>query len=124
MWIFHGVTALDKLKKAFCSAPILAYPDHEREFIVDTDVSNYATGDVLSQVQDGKERVIMYRSKGLVGSQEKWCTTYWELWIIVYFVTTQFAFYLQVTDFNHQTDHSSLRWVKSFHDKASDVLAQ
>ncbi len=34
--------ALDKLKEAFCSAPILAYPDHEGEFIVDTDASNYA----------------------------------------------------------------------------------
>ncbi len=60
-------TALDKLKEAFCSAPILAYTDHEGEFIVDTDASNYAIGAVLSQVQDGKERVIMYGSKGLVG---------------------------------------------------------
>ncbi len=52
-----------KLKQAFCSAPILAYLDHEGEFIVDTDASNYAIGDVLSKVHDGKERVIMYGSK-------------------------------------------------------------
>ncbi len=91
----HEQLALDKLKEAFFSAPILAYPDHEGEFIVDTDVSNYAIGAILAQVQDGKERVIMYRSKGLVGSQQKWCTTRRELWAIAYFVTTQFSFYLQ-----------------------------
>ncbi len=48
--------ALDKLKEAFCSMPILAYPDHEGEFIVNTDASKYA---VISQVQDGKVRVII-----------------------------------------------------------------
>ncbi len=99
-------------------------PDHEGEFIVDTDASNYAIGAVLSQVQDGKERVIMYGSKGLVGSQQKWCTTLRELWAIVYVVTTKSSFYLQGRNFTLHTDHSSLRWLKSFHDKASDVLAR
>ncbi len=117
-------TALDNLKDAFCSAPILAYPDNEGEFIVDMDASNYAIGAVLSQVQDRKDRVIMYGSKGLVGSQVKWCTTHRELWAIVYFVTTHFSFYLQGREFTLRTDHSSLRWLKSFHDKASDVLAR
>ncbi len=42
--------ALDTLKEAFCSAPILAYPDHEGEFIVDMDASNYTICTVLSQV--------------------------------------------------------------------------
>ncbi len=92
--------------EAFCSQPNLAFPDHEGEFIVDTDASNYAISDVLSQVQDGKERVIMYGSKGLVRSQSKWCTTHRELWAIVYFVTTQFSFYLQGREFTLRTYHS------------------
>ncbi len=74
-------------------------------------------------MQDGKERVIMYRSKGFEGSQQKWCTTRRELWAIVYFVTTQFSFYLQGRNFTLHTHHSSLWWFISFHDKASDVLA-
>ncbi len=122
-WGESEQTALDKLKEAFCFTPILAYPDHEGEFIVDTDASNYAIGDVLSQVQDGKERVIMFGSKGLVVSQARWCTTRRELWAIVYFVATQFSLYLQRREFTLRTDHSSLRWLKHFHDKASDVLA-
>ncbi len=110
--------------EAFCSQPNLAFPDHEGEFIVDTDPCNYAIGAVLSQVQDRKDRVIMYGSKGLVGSQAKWCTTCRELWAIVYFVTTHLFFSLQGREFTLRTDHSSLRWFKSFHDKASDVLAR
>ncbi len=42
---------------------------------------------------------------------------------ILHFMTTQFSFYLQGREFTLRTDHSSLRWLKSFHDKASDVLA-
>ncbi len=52
-WREREQILLDKLKEAFCSAPILAYPDHEGEFIIDTDASNYAIGAVLSQVQEG-----------------------------------------------------------------------
>ncbi len=122
-WTEHEQIALDKFKEAFCSAPILAYPDHKGEFIVDTYASNYAIGAILSQVQDGKERFIMYRSKGLEGSQQKWCTTRRELWAIVYFVTNQFSFYLQGRNFTLHTDHSSLWQLKSVHYKASDVLA-
>jgi hypothetical protein len=46
---------------------ILAHPRvNEEGWIVDTDASGYALGAVLSQVQDGKERVIRYASKSLV----------------------------------------------------------
>ncbi len=37
--------------------------------ILDTDASNIAIGAVLSQVQDGEEKVIMYGSKSFSGSQ-------------------------------------------------------
>ncbi len=62
----------------------------------------------------------MYGSKGLIGSQQKWCTTCRELLAIVYLVITQFSFYLQGRNFTLRTDHSS----KSFHDKVSDVLVR
>ncbi len=39
-WGGREQTALDKHKEAFCSAPILVYPHHEGEPIVDTDASN------------------------------------------------------------------------------------
>ncbi len=49
---------------------MLAYPDPDLPYIVDTDASNLAIGAVLSQVQDGEEKVIMYGSKAFSGLQQ------------------------------------------------------
>ena len=45
------------LKVALTSAPVLAMPEEEGKFIVDTHASNYAIGAVLSQLQGGQEKV-------------------------------------------------------------------
>ncbi len=58
-----------KLKEALCKAPVLAYPNPDVLYIVETDASNLAIGAVLSQEQDGEEKVIMYGSKAFSGSQ-------------------------------------------------------
>ncbi|XP_041481796.1 trichohyalin-like [Lytechinus variegatus] len=42
------------------TAPILAYPQLDMGFILDTDADNFAIRAVLSQVQEGKERVMAY----------------------------------------------------------------
>jgi len=39
--------AFDKLKKVFITKPVLAVPDLDKEFRVEADTSNYATGEVL-----------------------------------------------------------------------------
>ncbi len=88
---------------------------------MDTDASNLAIGAVLSQVQDGEEKVIMSGSKAFSGSHRRWCTPRRELFAIIHFVTGKFSYYLLNQEF---TDHSSLRWLDSFHDKATDVLAR
>ena len=54
--------------KAHISAPIMAYPQEEGEYILDTDASAYAIGAVLSQLQlqdDGTtvKKVIAYASR-------------------------------------------------------------
>jgi hypothetical protein len=64
-WTSKVEAAFQTLKGALCAAPILAYPRPGERFIVDTDASNVGIGGVLSQVQDGQERVIAYFSKML-----------------------------------------------------------
>ncbi len=61
--------AFIKLKEALCKAPVIAYPDQNLPYVVDTDASNQAIGAVLSQVQDGEQKVIMYGSKAFSGLQ-------------------------------------------------------
>ena len=56
---------LETLIDAITSAPLLAYPDFEKSFIVHTDASEKGLGAVLYQRQEGKLRVISYASRSL-----------------------------------------------------------
>lgn len=47
------------------NAPILAFPQLDVSFILDTDASDRGLGALLSQVQSGKERVIAYAARAL-----------------------------------------------------------
>lgn len=45
------------------TSPVLACPSNDGNFVLDTDASNYGAGAVLSQIQNGEERVVSYFSK-------------------------------------------------------------
>ena len=102
--------AFDKLKRLLTESPILGYPRDEGALYLDTDASNFAVGAVLSQVQDGQEKVLAYASKALSPAEQNYCTTRRELLAVVKF-TTHFRQYLLGRPFVVRTDHSSLRWL-------------
>ncbi len=62
-WDDEKEEAFIKLKETLCKAPVLAYPNPDVPYIVDTDASNLAIGTVPSQVHDSEENVIIYGSK-------------------------------------------------------------
>ena len=51
--------------KILVSPQVFAYPDFEKPFILTADASGYDLGAVLSQIQEGEERVICYASRSL-----------------------------------------------------------
>jgi hypothetical protein len=64
IWEEGTEAAFQELKNRLISAPILAFPQGDgSEFKLDTDASGYAIGAALSQVQEGRERVIAYGSR-------------------------------------------------------------
>ena len=105
--------AFETLKQLLVAAPVLAYPTDEGDYVLDTDASNYAMGAVLSQVQNGEERVIAYASQTLSHTQQNYCTTKKELLAVVTFVE-HFRYYLYGRPFTIRTDHASLRWLRNF----------
>ncbi|KAK7492466.1 hypothetical protein BaRGS_00016339 [Batillaria attramentaria] len=74
---------MNTLKKALVSAPVLAYPKAEGRFVLDTDASGSAIGAVLSQVQEGKEKVIAYFSHCLTRPQRNYCVTRRQLLAVI-----------------------------------------
>lgn len=90
--------------------------------MLDTDASDLGLGGVLSQLQDGVEKVICYGSKSLSRSQRNYCTTKKELLAVVTFVK-QFHHYLYGHHFIVRTDHASLTWLKNFKN-ADGMLAR
>ena len=114
-WTDDCEAAFQDLKKRLVEAPILAYPDPEQEYILDTDASNYGIGAVLSQVQDGKEKVISYASRTLNKAERNYCTTRKELLAVVVFLK-QFRQYIYGQRLTVRTDHGALRWLLNFRD--------
>ena len=77
---------------------------------------------VLSQVQDGEERVIGYYSKTLIPPERNHCVTRRELLAVVKEVK-HFRPYLYGQKFTLRTDHASLMWVCR-RKELSDQVAQ
>lgn len=81
--------------------------------MLDTDASLDALGSVLSQVQDGHERVISYYSKCFTKAERNYCITRKELLAIVASVK-HFHHYLYGSKCTVRTDHGALTWLLRF----------
>ena len=119
-WTEECTLAFQKLKEHLISAPILAYPNAPDEFILDTDASDFSIGAVLSQIQDGHEKVIAYASKSLTKPERNYCVTRRELLAVVFFVK-HFKHYLYGKRFRLRTDHASLKWLFRFKEPEGQI---
>ena len=106
--------AVEKIKAILASPPILAFPDFDQQFHVATDASDVGIGAVLSQMVDGKERVICYASRALTDREKKFDTFEKEALGCVW-ATRKFRHYLFNARFILHTDHQALKslWKKS-----------
>ena len=120
-WTEECENAFKELKRVLTTAPVLGYPRSDAEFILDCDCSGYGMGAVLSQKQDGVERVISYYSKSLSKAERNYCVTRRELLAVVSSVK-HYHHYLYGAKFTIRTDHSALRWLlKTFKNPEGQV---
>jgi len=111
VWSDEAQEAFEKLKAALTSPPVLAMPRDEGEFVIDCDASEKTLGSMLSQVQDGTERMIAYASRSLDARERNYCCSRRELLAIVYFVK-YWKQYVLGRKFRVRTDHSALTWLR------------
>ena len=109
-WGDEQEKAFVTMKERLTTAPILAFPNETDKFVLDTDASAFGIGGVLSQVQNGEERVIAYGSRVLNKAERNYCVTRRELLAIVDFVK-MFHHYLVGAQFLLRTDHAALYWL-------------
>jgi len=112
IWTEECQSAFDELKSKLVGPDIMAFPRDDAQFILDTDACDIGIGAVLSQIQDGCERVIAYASRSLTKAERNYCVTDKELLALKYFVE-YFKQYLLGREFLIRTDHQALRWLFS-----------
>ena len=78
--------------------------------MLDTDASDVAAGAVLSQLQEGQEKVIAYGSRAFSAEEKNYCVTRRELLAIVWSMEN-YRYYLYGKKFVVRTDHASLKWM-------------
>ena len=107
----------DQLKKALTEAPVLAYPDYSKPFILETDASLKGLGAVLSQKGDDNEiRVVAYASRSLRPSEKSmrdYSSAKIELLALKWSVCDKFKDYLLGSKFTVFTDNNPLCYIKS-----------
>jgi len=86
-------------------------PNDADPFLLDTDACDVSIGAVLSQVQNGVEKVIAYASRSLSKPEQNYGVTRKELLAIVCYTKT-FQQYLLGRQFVIRTDHSALQWLR------------
>ena len=86
-------------------------PTDKERYILDTDASETSIGAVLSQMQNGEERVIASASRTYNKAERNYCTTRKELLAVVNFLR-QFKQYLLSARFLVSTDHAVLTWLQ------------
>ena len=119
VWAEECEVAFEHLKQALTSAPILGYPRPGGQLVVDTDASDVGLGAVLSQVQDGEERVLCYASRSLLRPEKNYCVTRREL-LAVLFAVRKFKAYLG-GEVRLRTDHHALMWLLNFKEPEGQV---
>ena len=107
----------DQLKKALTEAPILAYPDYSKTFLLETDALLKGLGTVLSQKGDDNEIcVIAYTSRSLrpwEKSMRDYSLAKIELMALKWSVFDKFKDYVLGSKFTVFTDNNPLCYIKS-----------
>ena len=115
----EALEAFDRLKAACLQAPILAFLDFDKPFLLETDASGKGLGAVLSQKQaDGRYHPITYASHVMNETEQRYHSNKQEFLTLKWVVTEQFHEYLLLygknrNEFVVRTDNNPLTYIFS-----------
>ena len=110
-WTPKCQESLDILKENMVIAPILVFPDWNKELHVHVDASSTALGVVLAQSGEGNiDHSVAFASRKLSTVEKNYNTTEREGLAMVY-ALQKFRHYLLGSHFKMFTDHSNLKYL-------------
>ena len=115
----EALEAFDRLKAACLQAPILAFLDFDKPFLLETDASGRGLGAVLSQKQpDGQYHPFAYASHVMNETEQRYHSNKQEFLALKWVVTEQFHEYLSPygknrNEFVVRTDNNPLTYIFS-----------
>jgi hypothetical protein len=108
----EAIKAFEQLRDACIAAPVLAFADHTKPFILETDASKEALGAVLSQKQpDGSVKPVAYGSRTTTAGEKNYHSTKLEFLALKWAVTDEFKDYLICQPFKVKTDNNPLTYI-------------
>ncbi|KAL7292652.1 hypothetical protein TKK_0013778 [Trichogramma kaykai] len=114
-WNIEQEDAFNKLKLMLTQAPVLARPNPDLPFTLQTDASDFALGAVLTQIIDGEEHPIAYASRALSRQERNYTVTEKECLSVIWAVE-KYLGYILGSHFTVITDHTNLKWLHNLRD--------
>ena len=106
-WTPEHQPAFVHLKDTIVQAPILHYPNPNKNYVVYTDASDDVCGAQLSQEHNGTKFPVAFLSHTFSETQHKWSTTEQEAFGVFYAIT-KWNYYLQGANIIVQNDYKPL----------------
>ena len=94
------------------SAPVLAFADNTKDFLLKTDTSKEGLGVALSQKQaDGQYHMVTYGTQALTAQEENYHSTKLEFLALKWVISKHFKEYLLYWPFLVRTDNNPLTYI-------------
>uniref|UniRef100_A0A3B3BNF8 Gypsy retrotransposon integrase-like protein 1 n=1 Tax=Oryzias melastigma TaxID=30732 RepID=A0A3B3BNF8_ORYME len=103
--------AFDTIIEKLTLAPVLAFADPQKPYILHTDASSTGLGAILYQEHEEKKRVVAYASRGLTKSESRYPAHKLEFLALKWAVTEKFSDYLYGAQFTVVTDSNPLTYL-------------
>ena len=110
-WGSTEANMFTSLKTRFTTAPILAYPDNDCQFRLETDTSDFVTGAVLSMLKNDKWHPVTFSSHAMSPEERNYLVADKEMLSIIH-TLEQWRHYLEGArhQFDIWNDHANLQW--------------
>ena len=111
VWKEAQQEAFDKLKMLFTTAPVLAFPDNDCQFRLESDASEFATGAVLSMLKEDKWHPVAYNSHSMSPEERNYPIADKEMLSVIH-ATKVWRHYLEGAKYEFEVwnDHANLQW--------------